>query len=298
MSGSRTKEGIILAALAFTFWGVIALYWKLLGHLSSWELLFHRMLWGIIPLIVYLALSGKWRGLVHLREKKALFYASMAAILIIINWVIFIWAVSNGHVLEVSLGYFLNPLLNVVLGTIFLGEKLRRKQQAAVALAGVGLAVMFAQELGAPWISLALACSFSLYGLVRKKSPLSPAQGLFFEMLAGVILMTPLMGSYIPFVFSSLSWSQKVLAALAGPVTIFPLILFNRAVKLINYSTVGILQYLAPTLQFLLAVLVFNEHFTLRHGLAFTLIWIAVILYLFETLSKTRRNRHNKEYEA
>lgn len=293
MSGDRTKEGIICAAGAFTFWGVIPLYWKHIAHISAWELLFHRVLWGSIPLFIYLALSGHWRGLKKLGQLRSLGAATLSALLIIANWVIFIWSVSSGHVLEVSLGYFLNPLLNVVLGTLFLGERLRRKQQAAVALAAIGLIFMFTQELGAPWISLALAGTFSVYGLVRKKAPLSPAQGLFFEMLVGLVCLAPLLGRYIPYVFATLDFSQQLYTTLAGPITILPLILFNRAVKIIKYSTVGIIQYLAPTFQFLLAVLIFHEHFTLRHAAAFAFIWVAVALYLVETLSKAKQVRHS-----
>lgn len=289
MSGDRTKEGIICAAGAFTFWGIIPLYWKHLAHISVWELLFHRVLWGGIPLLIYLLVSGYWQGLKKLKQPKAFAAATVSALLIIANWVIFIWAVSAGHVLEVSLGYFLNPLLNVVLGTLFLGERLRRKQQAAVAMAAIGLVVMFMQELGAPWISLALAGTFSLYGLVRKKAPLSPAQGLFFEMLVAFVCLAPLLGRVIPFAFPQLELSQQLYATLAGPVTILPLILFNRAVKIIKYSTVGIIQYLAPTFQFLLAVLIFHENFTSRHATAFIFIWFAVGIYLFETLSKKSR---------
>lgn len=293
MSGDRTKEGIICAAGAFTFWGIIPLYWKHLAYISAWELLFHRVLWGSIPLLIYLIFSGHWRGLKKLKQPKALGAATFSALLIIANWVIFIWAVSTGHVLEVSLGYFLNPLLNVVLGTLFLGERLRRKQQAAVAMAAIGLVVMFTQELGAPWISLVLAGTFSVYGLVRKKAPLSPAQGLFFEMFVGLICLAPLLDRVIPFAFPNLELSAQLYASLAGPVTILPLILFNRAVKIIKYSTVGIIQYLAPTFQFLLAVLIFQEHFTVRHAAAFAFIWVAVAIYLVETLTKAKQPRHN-----
>lgn len=293
MGQNRTKEGVICAATAFSFWGVVPLYWKLISHLGAWELLFHRVLWGSILLLIYLLLSGKWRGYERLKNPRSLIAAVSCALLIIANWVIFIWAVSHGHVLEVSLGYFLNPLLNVVFGTIFLGERLRRKQQAAVALAGIGLGVMFTQELGAPWIALALALTFSLYGLVRKRAPLSPAQGLGFEMFVGLILLAPFMGSEIPFEFPKLTLSFQFLVFLAGPVTLLPLIFFNHAVKLIKYSTVGIIQYLAPTFQFLLAVMIFNENFTFKHAAAFSFIWVAVILYLFETLSKRSQKGHN-----
>lgn len=298
MRRAQVKSGILYAALAFSFWGIIPVYWKLLKHLSAWELLFHRVLWGIALLSLFMLMKGMWRDYARLREKKALASALVAASLIIANWIIFIWAVANGHVLEVSLGYFLNPLLNVVLGTVFLGEKLSRRQQVAVALTGVGLAIMFAQDLGAPWISLALASTFALYGFVRKRAPLAPVQGLAFEMFIGVVILLPFLGNSIPFAFPSLSLSEQFLAFLAGPITIFPLVLFNRAVKLIPYSTVGIIQFLAPTFQFLLAVLVFHEAFSLRHFTAFLLIWGAVAMYLYETLAKARASRQNKGHEV
>ncbi len=290
---SSTHKGILYATLAFAFWGLISLYWKLLASVSSFELLYHRVIWGSLPLIAYLIYKSRLADFKALGQGRILSNALLASALIIINWVIFIWAVSNGHVLEVSLGYFLNPLLNVVLGTLFLGEKLSKFQQGAVALAGVGLAIMFAQDLGAPWISLALASSFSLYGFVRKKNPLGPAHGLCFEMIVGILILSPFVGRAFPFEFAQMNLSMQVLCLLAGPVTIFPLILFNKAVKLIPYSSVGIIQYLAPSLQFLLAVLVFQEQFTIRHAGAFILIWLAVGLYLKETLSKSRRNRQN-----
>lgn len=294
MNHNRIKEGIIYAAVAFSFWGVIPLYWKLLTHLSAWEMLFHRVLWGSIPLVLYLALTKQLSSFKHLKEGRNLALALSATALIISNWVIFIWAVTNNHVLEVSLGYFLNPIFNVILGTFFLGERLRPKQQGAVALAAVGLAIMFAQDLGAPWIALALAGTFSLYGLVRKKAPLAPAQGLFFEMFVALICMLPLLNWLVPFSFPQLSLREQFIASLAGPITLFPLIFYNRAVKLIPYSLVGIIQYLAPTLQFILAVAIFHERFELRHALAFGFIWFAVILYLLESLSKRRQTRQNK----
>tara|TARA_R110000868_G_scaffold161466_2_gene391877 strand:- start:3636 stop:4520 length:885 start_codon:yes stop_codon:yes gene_type:complete len=290
---NSSQKGILYAALAFCFWGLISLYWKLLASVSSWELLFHRVIWGSIPLICYLLVTKKFKSFQALKESRVLLSSLLASLLIILNWVIFIWAVSNGHVLEVSLGYFLNPLLNVVLGTLFLEEKLSKFQQGAVALAGVGLAIMFAQDLGAPWISLALASSFSLYGYVRKKNPLAPVQGLCFEMLVGVVVLAPFAGRLFPFEFSQMSFQMQLLSMLAGPVTILPLILFNKAVKLVAYSTVGIIQYLAPTLQFLLAVLVFQENFTIRHAGAFILIWLAVGLYLKESLLKAKLKRQN-----
>ena len=290
MNESQTKKGISYAAFAFSFWGIIAIYWKQISYLSAWELLYHRVIWGVLPILAYVFWTRSWKDFKVLKEPKTFFFALLAAFLIIANWVIFIWAVSKGHVLEVSLGYFLNPLLNIVLGTLFLGESLRRNQQAAVALAGLGLAIMFAGDLGAPWISLALASSFALYGLVRKKAPLGAAHGLMFEMVVAIIVMTPFAGRLFPFEFCGLSLSNQLYITLAGPITIFPLIFFNKAVKLINYSTVGIIQYLAPTLQFLLAVLIFQERFTLRHAGAFALIWLAVALYLRETF-QNHKNR-------
>ena len=285
MKIDRTKKGVLCAVIAFSFWGVVPIFWKQLITMTPSELLFHRSFWGFLVLGSYLFISQGWRELGQLQNPKIFLAALSAAALIIVNWWTFVWAAINGHILEASLGYFLCPLLSVFLSTFFLGEKLNLKQKICVFLAGLGLFFMFAGEVGAPWVALSLAMTFALYGFVRKQNSLGPIPGLAFEMAVAVLVTLPFLGGAIFLDFPKLSLDIQINAIIAGLVTIFPLVFYNRALKLIRYSTVAMLQFLGPSLQFALAVMIFGEKFTLVHGLSFALIWLGVGLYLKERFS-------------
>jgi chloramphenicol-sensitive protein RarD len=215
---------------------------------------------------------------------------ALTACLIGTNWLIWIWAVLNGHVLEGSLGYYLNPLVNVLLGTILLKEKLSRGQMFAVLLAAVGVAVLAAGAGGALWISLSLAASFALYGFLRKVAPVDSIEGLLVE----TAILTPVALGWILYLYSrgesglGTDGTTNILLVLAGAITAIPLLLFTAAAKRLPYSTLGFLQYIAPSMQFLLAVLVFGERLTLAHVICFGAIWTALVIFAFEGVRTSR----------
>ncbi len=234
----------------------------------------------------------KWRPIgAALRSRKVMLTLLVTAALIAINWLVYIWAVLNGHVLAGSLGYYLNPLVNVLLGVVLLKEKLTRPQVAAVALAAAGVVVLALQAGDGLWISLTLAASFALYGFLRKVAPVDSIEGLSIE----TVLLAPIALAWLLWLGAEgqsgfgRETGTDILLILAGAVTAIPLLLFTAAAKRLPYSTLGFLQYIAPSLQFLLAVLVFDERFTLAHAICFGAIWTALAIFAFEGLRAGRK---------
>jgi chloramphenicol-sensitive protein RarD len=284
--------GALYAALAYGTWGVLPIYWKALAGVPLVEVLAHRIAGTVIFTALLLAGLRRMPELGHAlrssRERRALL-ASGA--LIAINWGVFIWAVGAGRILETSLGYYLNPLVNVLLGTVFLRERLRRAQGIAVALAGAGVAVMLLSHGELPWIALTLALSFGLYGLLHKLTRVRPIAALAIETgalapaaLAYLLLATePLGGALV-----SGGRLAQALLLLAGPITALPLLWFASAARRLRLSTLGLFQYLAPTLALLVAVFLYGETFTRAHGIAFLLIWSALALYSADALQASR----------
>ena len=290
-----TGRGALATGGAFALWGLFPLYWKLLESLPATEQLAHRIAWSLPCLGVLLLLRRSGRDLRGvLRSRRTIFTLLATTTLIAGNWLTFLWAVSHDHVLDASLGYYINPLVSVLLGFVFLGERLRRPQWVAVALAGVGVLVLTARH-GLPWVSLALAFSFGLYGLLRKVVDAPAMIGLFVE----VALLTPLAGAHLVWLgaegtgaFASGDIARDVLLVSAGPVTVVPLLLFNYGVRGLTLATVGVLQYLAPPGHFVLAVFVYREPFGTTHLVAFAFLWTALALYtadLRRTLARGRR---------
>jgi len=280
--------GVLYAAAAYALWGVFPLYFKSLQTIPPMEILLHRMVWSLVFVVIVLAWRKQWAWLGDvMRKPKVLAGFAASAVLLSSNWFIYIWAVNNGHVVESSLGYFINPLFNVLLGSMILRERLRAWQWAAVALAACGVAWLTWQGGSLPWIALMLATTFALYGLLRKTASLGALEGLALETLLlfplafGYLLMLTVEGQNS---FITASTSSQLLLAAAGPITAIPLLLFASGARRIPLSLLGLLQYIGPTLQLLLGVWLYHEPFGSARLLGFALIWGALAVYSVEGL--------------
>jgi len=288
---ARMRAGLLLGLGAYLLWGVLPLFFKAIDHVPATQIVAHRVVWSLLFLALLTVIGRRWS---HLRRAlatpKVLGVLALTAVLIGANWLIWVWAVVNGHVLEGSLGYYLNPLVNVVLGVVLLRERLSRGQVFAVALAAAGVAVLAVGAGGALWISLSLAASFALYGFLRKITPVEALEGLLIE----TSLLAPLALGWILFVQSrgdgqlGLDLGTDLMLTLAGAATAIPLLLFTAAAKRLPYSTLGFLQYIAPSLQFLLAVLLFGEKLTVPHIICFGAIWTALVIFAGEGVRRGR----------
>ncbi len=288
----ETRIGVVYALAAYLSWGLVPIYFKSVSEAPALEVLAHRVLWATPMLYAILAWRGRlgvWKETV--RDRRTLATLLITTVIIATNWLIFIWAVANDRLLEASLGYFINPLFSVVLGVVFLREKLRRLQWISVSLAALGVALLAVGHGQFPWVSLALAGSFGMYGLLRKTVRAEGMVGLSVETL----VLWPAATIYIvcvsvngSAVFGSGSKITLLLMA-AGVVTALPLIWFTNAARRLRLATVGFLQYLAPTGQFLLAVVAYNEPFTRAHAVTFGLIWTALFIYSVESAIISRR---------
>lgn len=272
--------GYFYAFGGFFLWGIFPIFWKTLDQVPALELLGHRVVWCSVLMLGILSWRRGWGTFQRLFDsKRTLFMLVLSTALIAFNWFIFVYAVISGHIVEASLGYFINPLFSVVLGMIFLGERLRRWQGASVALATLGVVLLTINLGNLPWISLVLPASFGLYGLVRKTVAASPEDGLTFE----VWLMLPVALFYLATLenpaFGHGGAVQNLLLMCTGLVTALPLICFTHGARRLPLSTIGLLQYLAPTLQFLLGVFVYNEVFTRQHLVAYSFIWVGLIVF-------------------
>lgn len=293
-STTRTASGtgLVYALLAFVMWGLFPLYFHALSAVPSIEVLAHRIVWSALLLAGWAA----WRGrlgpvLDEFRKPRRLAYYALTTLLISANWWIFIWAVQNGRVLEGSLGYYINPLVNVVLGVVFLHERLNGRQWLSIAIAAAGVLWLIAAKGIVPWVSLALALSFGSYGLIRKMAGFDAMLGLTVETL----LLAPL-------ALAGLAWwmytgqaslghrggTTDVLLLIAGLVTVAPLLCFLEAGLRLKLATLGIVQYITPTMQFFLGVFVFGEHFDPERGITFALIWLALAIYTLDALRQHR----------
>jgi len=290
--------GGVYAAAAFGWWGLVPLYWRTVRFVPGLELVGHRVVWSLPVLLIVVLRRRRLREVVAaLRDPGHRALLAVTAALVSLNWLVFLWAVESDHVLEASLGYFVNPLVNVALGVVFLHERLRRRQGWAVALAAVGVTYL-AIALGAvPWISLVLALTFGTYGLLRKQAGVDGLVGLHVE----VVLLVPVAVAWLAWrtargesEFLAQGWASAARIAASGLVTALPLLWFANAARRLRYTTLGFFQYLAPTGQFLLAVLAFGEAFTRAHAVAFGLIWTAVALYLVDAVRASRAERRRR----
>jgi chloramphenicol-sensitive protein RarD len=288
-SGDQAALGVGLGFAAYLTWGFLPLYMKAVGSVPALEILAHRVLWSLLLLAGLIVVARRLPALRALiAAPRTLALLGVTALLIGVNWLIYIWAVNAGRVLDTSLGYFINPLVNVALGVLVLRERLRRAQIGAVGLAAVGVAVLAIAGGGLPWISLALAFSFSAYGLIRKMAPVDPLTGL----LAETALLAPLSAFYLLSLGSGSFGADRgtdLLLVLSGVITAAPLLLFAAAGKRLRYATLGLLQYIAPTIQFLLAVLLYEEPLSQAHIVTFLCIWTGLVIYAADALAAGRK---------
>ena len=295
MDAKQTRQGIFFALAAYFMWGIAPAYFKLIQQVPADEILTHRIIWSFFFMLALISLGRSWPKVrAACQNRKRLLLLAVTALLIGGNWLLFIWAVNNHHMLEASLGYFINPLVNVLLGMLFLGERFRRMQWVAVALAFTGVLVQLWQFGSLPIIGLGLAFSFAFYGLLRKKIAIDAQTGMLIETL----WLLPVAAAYL-FLFadsptshlSANPWSLNLLLVAAGIVTTVPLLCFTAAATRLRLSTLGFFQYLGPTLMFLLAVTFYGETVGQDKLVTFGFIWAALILFTLDALYIQRKLR-------
>ncbi len=295
MDAKQTRQGIFFALAAYFMWGIAPAYFKLIQQVPADEILTHRIIWSFFFMLALISLGRSWPKVrAACQNRKRLLLLAVTALLIGGNWLLFIWAVNNHHMLEASLGYFINPLVNVLLGMLFLGERFRRMQWVAVALAFTGVLVQLWQFGSLPIIGLGLAFSFAFYGLLRKKIAIDAQTGMLIETL----WLLPVAAAYL-FLFadsptshlSANPWSLNLLLVAAGIVTTVPLLCFTAAATRLRLSTLGFFQYLGPTLMFLLAVTFYGETIGQDKLVTFGFIWSALILFTLDALYTQRKLR-------
>ncbi|AYO13013.1 EamA family transporter RarD [Vibrio owensii] len=291
----RSRQGVLLAIGAYTMWGIAPIYFKSIAEVSPLEILSHRVIWSFFLLAALLHFGRHWRSVRDIiKNKTKMMFLVSTAILVGANWLIFIWAVNSNHMLDASLGYYINPLINVLLGMVFLGERLRKLQWFAVVLAACGVLVQLIVFGSVPVVAIALAMSFGFYGLLRKKVSVEAQTGLFIETL----VMLPAAAIYLLFIASSPTSNMldnptqlNTLLIAAGVITTLPLLCFTGAATRLKLSTLGFFQYIGPSLMFLLAVQIYGEPFTSDKAITFAFIWGALVVFSFDGLRNNRKSR-------
>ena len=289
----QARNGVLSALIAYLMWGFLPLYFILVKEVPSLEVLVHRVIWAVPfgAAIIYLRKQWQevWRALTH---RKMLFHLSISALLIAGNWLVYIWAVQKEQIFQASLGYYINPLLFAVVGVFLLGEKLRTPQIIAVGLAALGVTILTVSGGELPAIALFLGVSFTIYGVIRKKVVIGGMPGLFIETL----VLLPVASVYLGFlmaqgqaVFGTTGAVGTAILVVAGPITVVPLLFFALAARRLNLSTVGMMQFIAPSIQFLIGV-VYGEQLTMAHLFCFGCIWSAVIVFSWDAWRSSRRS--------
>lgn len=286
------NNGLINAIIAYIMWGVLPLYWKLFDDVPAGEILSHRVVWSFVFMGILVAIQRRWSDVKRIWTSRSLLLSLAASgLLIAVNWLIFIWAVNNGHVVESSLGYYLNPLLNVLLAVVFLHEKPNRGQWLAVAIAAVAVLIIAIDYGRFPWISISLAASFGLYGLAKKKIKQDASVGLLSE--TAVVLPVALgYWIYLGIVGKTTAWTLPAPTffelLLSGVVTALPLLFFARAAARMSLSTLGFVQYIGPTIMLILSIFVFKESVSPVLLVGFALIWTALVVYAVASMRATK----------
>lgn len=287
-----TPQGLAFALTAYVLWGFLPLYMKLLSHIPPAEVVAHRVIWSVpIAALVLIALGRTGDLMAALRNPRMLMMACLTAALVSLNWGIYVWAITSGHALEAALGYYMNPLFSIALGALLLGESLSGAQKVAIALAAAAVAVLVVDGGGVPWAALGMMLTWGFYALGKKQLPIGPNQGFMLE----VLILLPFALGYVAYLaaqgsaqFDVAMTTNTWLLLGCGAVTAIPLMIYANGAKLLRLSTIGILQYIAPTMIFLIAVFVFDEPFGRARAIAFPLIWLALVIYTTSMLRGMR----------
>ncbi|WP_079417332.1 EamA family transporter RarD [Thiomonas intermedia] len=282
------NSGVVYALAAYVLWGLFPLYFKALEQVPSLQILAHRMAWSLLFVALLLVVFKRWAWIRLLREQPAVLARfALSAVLLSTNWGIYIWSVNSNHVVDASLGYYINPLVNVALGSVLLHERLRRMQWVALLIAAGGVSVMALEVGHVPWISLGLALTFGSYALLRKTAPLGALEGLAVE----TAVLFPLAAAYLYWLstqginaFASADLSTRGLLMAAGPITTIPLLLFAAGARRMSMTLLGVLQYITPSLQLALGVWLYHEPFAQAKVIGFGLVWLGLAVFLFDGL--------------
>ncbi len=290
---AEQRRGFLLGAAAYTIWGVFPLYFPLLEPAGAVEILAHRVFWSLATMLLFVLVFGRVRQLrAVLAHRRTLGILSLAAVVIAVNWGTYIWGVNNGHVVEASLGYFINPLVTVMMGVVILGERLRTLQWVALGVAFLAVLVLAVEYGRPPWVAIVLAFSFGSYGLAKKKANVGAIESLTVETM----VLGPIAGLYILWLvnggtstFGTEGIAHSALLVSTGIVTAIPLIFFGAAATRVSLTTIGLLQYLAPTFQFAIGVLIYDEDMPVMRWVGFGLVWIALVMFTYEAITHRRR---------
>lgn len=292
----HTKFGLINGILAYIIWGVLPIYWKFLSSYDATIVLSHRILWSFVFMMILITFTKAWPPFLHeckklLQNKKNLISMIIVAFLISLNWLIFIWAVQNGYVIQSSLGYYINPIINILLGVFFLQEKLNKSQITACLIALFGVSFLTLYYGVFPWVSLSLAITFGLYGLLKKIANLHAIYSLAIEtmIVVPIVIVYFFITPKAIFITTEGMLGENILLIFSGLATAIPLLLFGSAVKYLTYTTIGFLQYIGPTLMLIIGVFIYKETFTYAHALTFACIWLALILYMTTTFKQFKK---------
>ncbi|MEL0604849.1 EamA family transporter RarD [Pseudoalteromonas undina] len=292
---NEQRKGGIFACLAFLMWGLAPIYFKQIQHVSAFEILTHRVLWSVVFLILVVSVLKYWDRVKRIVvQPKIILMLVLTSSILGFNWGLFIWAVNNNHMLDASLGYYINPLLNVLLGMLFLGERLRKLQGVAVFLAFAGVVLQLVSFGSFPVVAFSLATSFAIYGLLRKKLPVEALPGILLEAL--ILLPVALIYWWVmaPTPTSDLAvndWLTNALLISAGIITTLPLLCFTGAAKRLQYTTLGFFQYIGPSLMFMLAVVFYDEVFDAERVITFACIWSALAIFKWDSYHQSRKRK-------
>lgn len=305
---SEQKKGVFLAIGAYLMWGVIPLYWKQLQHVGSVEILVGRVIWSFVFTVLFVLLIRQYKQMIAdikmlWKNKKQFVLLFVASVFVSLNWGIFIWAVNNGHLLQTSLGYYINPLISVLFGLIFFKEKISRATAVAVIIAAIGVGYQAVLGGTIPWVSLSLALTFAFYGVIKKQIPLDATRGLAIETLfvlpIAVFVYIYLMQTSET-AFMQVDWQTNVLLMGGGIVTALPLVLFAKSAQKIPLYLMGFIQFLAPTISLTLGIFLYKEPFTLTEFITFLCIWLAVFIFSASKVLEARKHHaiYRKEKEV
>lgn len=300
------RKGVLYAFIAYGIWGVFPIYWKLLEHVNSMEILVSRVIWSFVFTAIFIVLIRQRKLLIEdlksLWGQKKIFWSLIGASFVITcNWYLYIWAVNHGHVIDTSLGYYINPLLTVLCGVFFFKEKLSKGKLLAVLIALIGVLIMTVSYGSVPWISLLIAGSFAIYGMLKKKSTLEATRGLVIETLFilpfalvyYIYLMTTNSGSFL-----QVDWKTDLLLIVGGIVTAYPLVMFAKAAKALPQYLLGFIQYLTPTVVLILGVVLYHEPFTKIELISFSFIWLAIIVFSTSVMIESRKKNQIQQTVA